>query len=79
VFWGAAPPDGAASADGSATPVLPGARSIAPMMWVSTVVVVLFTVGLMVFAGPLYDFSERAAADLLDPAYYVSAVVRGRS
>ena len=72
VFWGAAPDDGTPAATLATT------RSIAPLMWVSTAVVVLFTVGLMIFAGPLYDFSERAAADLLDPAYYVSAVVGGR-
>lgn len=39
--------------------------------------VALFSIGLAVavFAGPLYSFCERAAADLLDPTAYVKAVM----
>ncbi len=38
---------------------------------------VLLVVGLVIafMAGPLYDLSERAAADLLDPSGYLQAVL----
>ena len=35
---------------------------------------VALTVAIGVAAGPLYDLSQRTAADLLDPAAYVEAV-----
>ena len=45
------------------------------LMVFSTVAVVTMTVGLMVFAGPLYDLAERTAADLLAPSQYIDAVL----
>ncbi len=37
--------------------------------------VVALTVALMVFAGPLYDYAQRTADDLLSPDRYVEAVI----
>ncbi len=39
--------------------------------------VVVLSVALMVFAGPLYDYAERTAADLLAPQQYIDTVVGG--
>ena len=36
---------------------------------------VLLSLGIAVASGPLYDLSERAAADLVDPSAYVEAVL----
>ena len=36
---------------------------------------VLLGIAIAVFAGPLYDFCQRAAEDLLDPTAYVNAVL----
>jgi multicomponent Na+:H+ antiporter subunit D len=55
-----------------------GRTTVPSLMTVSTVVVVGLTVALMVFAGPLYDLAERAAADLLAPQTYVDAVLGGQ-
>jgi multicomponent Na+:H+ antiporter subunit D len=49
----------------------------APLMTISTAVVVALSVAIMIWAGPLYAFSERAAFDLLHPATYVDAVLGG--
>ena len=46
-----------------------------PLMVMSTAVLVLASLVLAVAAGPFYDFVERAAADLLDPADYLRAVL----
>ena len=37
--------------------------------------VVALSVGLMVFAGPLYDYAQRTAEDLLAPERYVEIVI----
>jgi len=44
------------------------------LMVVPTAVLAALTVAIGVAAGPLYDLSVRAAADLLDPSAYVAAV-----
>ena len=44
-------------------------------MTASASAVVVLTVALMVFAGPLYDYSTRTAEDLLAPDRYVAAVI----
>jgi multicomponent Na+:H+ antiporter subunit D len=44
------------------------------LMVVPTAVLAALTVAIGLAAGPLYDFSLRAAADLLDPSAYVAAV-----
>ena len=45
------------------------------MLW-PTAVLAALTLLIGVGAGPLYDFSDRAAADLLDPTAYREAVLR---
>ena len=47
----------------------------APLLMIApTVVLVAGTVAIGVFGGPIYEFAERAAADLLDPGPYLDAV-----
>jgi multicomponent Na+:H+ antiporter subunit D len=41
----------------------------------STASLVVMSLAIAVAAGPLYDLSERAAADLIDPTNYVEAVL----
>jgi multicomponent Na+:H+ antiporter subunit D len=69
VFWGE-PEDPAIAAwiesDESTVPRL---------MTGSASAVVALSVALMVFAGPLYDYSKRTAEDLLAPDRYVTAVI----
>jgi multicomponent Na+:H+ antiporter subunit D len=69
VFWGE-PEDPAIAAwiesDDSAVPRL---------MTGSASTVVALSVALMIFAGPLYDYSTRTAEDLLAPDRYVDAVI----
>lgn len=69
VFWGE-PEDPAIVAwiesDDSTVPRL---------MTGSASAVVALSVALMVFAGPLYDYSKRTAEDLLAPDRYVTAVI----
>lgn len=52
-----------------------GANRHSPLMTLATSAVVALSVGLMIWAGPLYAFSERAAVDLLNPSTYVDAVL----
>ncbi len=47
------------------------------MMLIPTAVLAAATLAIGVAAGPLYEFSERAAADLLDPSGYLRAVLGG--
>jgi multicomponent Na+:H+ antiporter subunit D len=47
------------------------------LMTAAASAVIVLTVALMVFAGPLYDYAERTAADLLAPQQYIDAVVGG--
>jgi len=71
VFWGE-PEDPAIAAwiesDDSRVPHL--------MTGAATGVVAL-SVALMVFAGPVYDYAERTAAELLTPERYVETVIGG--
>ena len=41
----------------------------------ATSALVVVSLAVAVFAGPLYRLSERAAADVLDPRAYVEAVL----
>ncbi len=53
------------------------ASQAAPRLMVaSTAFLVAASVAFVVFAGPLYSFSEVAASGLIDPSVYVSAVTR---
>ncbi|MEM8618131.1 MAG: Na+/H+ antiporter subunit D [Actinomycetota bacterium] len=69
VFWGNAE---AASVDrrlrASRSPLL---------MSIATGFVVAISLVLIVYADPVYSYAERAAAELLEPARYVEAVVGG--
>ena len=48
-----------------------------PWMVVPTVALVTCSLAVAVFAGPLYSFSQRAAADLMDRDAYIEAVHGG--
>jgi multicomponent Na+:H+ antiporter subunit D len=74
VFWSPATepaPAGAAARDRAAEPLGGPLLMVAP-----TVVLAALTVVIGLAAGPLYDLSLRAAADLLEPSAYLE-VVRG--
>jgi multicomponent Na+:H+ antiporter subunit D len=68
VFWAQADPgQGRPAAD---------IRSHPPLMMVApTALLVALTVALGIAAGPLYDYSLRAAGDLLDPSTYIDVVL----
>ena len=46
-----------------------------PLMLAATGALVVLSLAIALWAGPLYDLSHRAAVDLLDPSSYVSAVL----
>jgi multicomponent Na+:H+ antiporter subunit D len=45
------------------------------LMVAPTAALAALSIAVALWAGPLYDFSERAAADLLDPGSYIQAVL----
>jgi multicomponent Na+:H+ antiporter subunit D len=49
--------------------------SVPRLMTGSASLVVALSIALMIFAGPLYDYSKRTAEDLLAPDRYVTAVI----
>jgi multicomponent Na+:H+ antiporter subunit D len=61
-------PEGATVTATRTTPVL---------MVAATTALVVLTILLTVFAGPLFDLTSRAAANLTDPGVYVSLVFPG--
>lgn len=68
-FW--SPPEGEA-----ATPRIPAIPGGGPtLMVVPTAALVLASLAVAVAAGPIFAFSERAAADLLDRANYIERVL----
>ena len=69
VFWGE-PEDPAIAAW-----IETGDSTVPRLMTGSATAVVALSVALMVFAGPLYDYSKRTAEDLLAPDRYVGAVI----
>jgi multicomponent Na+:H+ antiporter subunit D len=60
---------------GKIQPAVELQRKLPVLMVVPTVTLATVAVAIAMAAGPLYDFSERAAADLLDPGGYRSAVL----
>jgi len=70
-FWGEA------TVGREQTPVAEGDGILRhhPLMAGATTAVVTLTLGIALFAGPLYRFCERAAADVTDVTAYVSAVL----
>jgi multicomponent Na+:H+ antiporter subunit D len=69
VFWAQPAPD---EAPVDPRPPRPPALMVAP-----SALLVAATVGLGLAAGPLYDYCDRAANDLVDPAAYVSHMLSG--
>jgi multicomponent Na+:H+ antiporter subunit D len=71
VFWSAAdtpvPDDASPAAPARRGPVL---------MFLPTVVLVACSIAIAVAAGPIFEFSERVAAELLDPRAYIDAVLQ---
>jgi multicomponent Na+:H+ antiporter subunit D len=73
VFWSPASDPQPAAASGPP----PGEPLGGPLlMVVPTAVLAALTLAIGLAAGPLYDLSLRAAADLLDPAAYIAVVDR---
>ena len=73
VFWG--DPEEKPSSAPQTTGVLG-----APLgMLTATGFLAIVSIAIAVGAGPIYELSERAAADLLDPSEYVEAVLGGGS
>jgi multicomponent Na+:H+ antiporter subunit D len=75
VFWSPAGSDAGTSAVASAGPV--GRLGGPTWMVVPTAVLVAGGLAIAAFAGPVWSFSERTAADLLHPARYVDLVTGG--
>jgi multicomponent Na+:H+ antiporter subunit D len=70
VFWGE--PDEAPPI----TAAMDAGRLRAPaLMTGATLATVAITLGIAVFAGPIFDMAERAATDLLDGTAYARAVM----
>ena len=70
VFW--SPPIGAAERDDAPAK---SPRRLPRLMLAPTAVLAALTLAIGVGAGPLYDLSDRAAADLIDPNHYIEAVL----
>ena len=71
VFWGE--PEDAALVEWIAS----DQSRVPRLMTAATTAVVGLSVALMVFAGPLYNYAERTAADLLAPQQYIETVLHG--
>ena len=54
---------------------VPVRREMPPAMFGGATAVVAFSIGLSVFAGPLFTYSDAAAQQMLDPVGYVHAVL----
>ncbi len=70
VFW--SPAIAAAEPDDGPAKV---PRRLPRLMLVPTAVLAALTLAIGLGAGPLYDLSDRAAADLVDPNHYIEAVL----
>ncbi|CAN5537147.1 Na+/H+ antiporter subunit D [soil metagenome] len=71
VFWA---PAGHAGAEGPVDVDVPSDLGAPLLMVLPTAALVLGTVLIGVFGGPIYELSTRAAQDLLDPRPYLDAV-----
>ncbi|MDH6237921.1 Na+/H+ antiporter subunit D [Cryobacterium sp. CG_9.6] len=49
-------------------------KTVSPLMVGTTTTMLLLTLSLTVFAGPIFDLSIRAAANITDPSTYIDAV-----
>ena len=70
VFWSplTEPPSG--------RPHVVGRLGGPPLMVVPTAALMVLSIAFAAAAGPLYELCQRAAADLLDPAEYLRAVLQ---
>ncbi len=50
-------------------------KSVSACRWVPSIVIVVFSVLLGLFANPVFEVCQQAAAQLMDPAQYISAVL----
>jgi len=73
VFWNPAEDPAAV---GSRAVKSPGRFGGPVFMVIPTVVLVACSLAVAIAAGPIYEFSERAAEELLNPAGYVEAVLQ---
>jgi multicomponent Na+:H+ antiporter subunit D len=70
------PTSPAPAAPGGAAEATATRRITTPtLMLVPTAVLAALTLAIGVFAGPLYDYADRAAVDLIDPSPYREAVL----
>ena len=74
VFW--RPPGDDATSRVDAPDAVIRRRPAPLLMLVPTAGLAALTLAIGVGAGPLYDFSDRAAIDLLDPTHYLEAVLK---
>ena len=74
VFW--RPPGDDETSRVDAPDVVIRRRPAPLLMLVPTAGLAALTLAIGVGAGPLYDFSDRAAIDLLDPTHYLEAVLK---
>jgi multicomponent Na+:H+ antiporter subunit D len=58
-------------------PVMQATRTAPRLMVAATAGMVVVSLGLTVFAGPLYGIAARAGADLEGPSFYVDTVFPG--
>jgi len=72
VFWGT--PIAATSDGSNESPAAPDGHGLR-LMFGATGIVVGLTLAIAVLAGPLWDMSERAAENLIDPTNYISEVL----
>ena len=72
VFWGT--PVAATAGGSDEPPTAPDGHGLR-LMFGATGIVVGVTLAIAVLAGPLWDMSERAAEDLVDPTNYVGEVL----
>ncbi|KGJ72619.1 monovalent cation/H+ antiporter subunit D [Cryobacterium roopkundense] len=49
-------------------------KTVSPLMVGTTTAMLLLTLSLTVFAGPIFAFTERAAANIVEPSTYIDAV-----
>ncbi len=75
VFWGS-DPNASASSTTISTATSTARAAGHRLMVGATVVAVAGTLTVAVLAGPLWNLSERAAADLVDPRVYIEQVIR---
>ena len=72
VFWGSPVANGAGVPPAGSADLRPAGRRL---MSVATATAVTATLAIAVFAGPLWEMSQRAATDLIDPTSYVAEVL----